>query len=719
MKWWRTFLGLFLLETVSLLVNIIVTGSAPSEQVLLNLSLNRLILAAILIILIAFSIYAIWRSIKHPAFVILIYSKPRFVLIFVFLSFLATAVVLFLISLNPKILGDFYQAYLNLKPFLIWGFIVTLQSWLFSMVWFCHHFLGHSVYEDQEKFSDELVLCLGLFFLLVLVKLLIVIPTAYGPVIRGDEMRYFEMANYLFYGNFFIENINHSPFLYPLMLSPAFAFGEHTYDVIKLLNVLYSSSIVFPLFLIARKYFSKKESLLITGVACFLPYHLLFPRILMSENLYFSILLWIILSLVHQPRLKRLAWIWNFLTGIGIGLLYMTRYITLAIIPFLCIAWWLIFPDNDRGVLRPSGRKLGMALLLGTGVLCGYSPWLFSGLAADVPLKLLLGFGITSNTTANQLTLTNLLIWLVIYLCYFILMAAPVIPFFFAYPISKFKEWKKETQNWFVLVGALLVGFLIACVRHSWRALYNGDIPTRIMGRYILYFTPLFIIAAILVFKEGKTYRRTTVNKHLLVTIIIPLLIEIFAHYLLLGNLFHLHDGDLINILGSVDAAYIQYLGSFFFILLLLIYGIFCYLTWEEKIDNLVVINLVAIMLFFAAGLPAYYRDLLSYQEYQYIGAKIVELHQSPEGGIGDRVRITTPPDAEERDRALLSNTFHFSNQENFYVDSIKNFDFNKMPQEDSDLQDIYIVKVAKEDLLKFSTGYSFNFGDSYYILLY
>ncbi|REG10381.1 hypothetical protein DFR64_0239 [Pelolinea submarina] len=719
MKWWRIFLGLFSLETLSLLVNLIVTGSAPSEQVLFNLSLNRLILATILIILIAFSIYAIWRSLNNPAFVNLIYSKPRFILIFVFLSFLATGVVLFLISLNPKILGDFYQAYLNLKPFLIWGFVVTLQSWLFSMVWFCHHFLGHSVYEDQEKFSDELVLCLGLFFLLVLVKQLLVIPTAYGPVIRGDEMRYFEMANYLFHGNFFIENINHSPFLYPLMLSPAFAFGEHAYDVIKLLNVLYSSSIVFPLFLIARKYFSKKESLLITGVACFLPYHLLFPRILMSENLYFPILLWIILSLVHQPRLKGLAWIWNFLTGIGIGLLYMTRYITLAIIPLIFIAWWLIYPDNDRGIFHPSVRKLGMALLVGAGTLCGYSPWLFSGLAANVPIKLLLGFGITSNTTANQLTLANFLIWLVIYLCYFILMAAPVMPFFFAFPISQFKKWKKETRDWYILLAALMVGFLAACVRHSWRAIYNGDIPTRIMGRYILYFTPLFIIAVILAFKEGKPYHRTTVNKHLLVTIILPLLIEIFAHYLLLGNLFHLHDGDLINILGSVDAAYIQYLGSFFFILLLFIYGIFCYLTWEEKLDNLVVINLVAIMLFFVAGLPAYYRDLLSYQEYQYIGAKIIELHQSPEGGIGDRVKITTPPDAEERDRALLSNTFHFSNQENFYVDSIKNFNLDKMPQEDSDFQDIYIVKVAKEDLSKFSTGYSFNFGDSYYVLLY
>jgi len=696
------------------------TGSAASEQFIFNLSLNRLILVAVLFILLAGAFWLYRFSIKEKEKTLNFLNDPIKIFSTIVVSFLALVLDLFVLSLNPNNLGDFSQIYLNLKPFLIWGFIVTLQTWLFSITWFGHRFIGKHPNEDLEKYADELMLVLGIFLFLVIAKLVLVTASAYGPVIRGDEMRYFEMANYLYYGNFFIENINHSPYLYPLMLSPAFAFGEHTYNVIKFLNVLYSSSIVFPLFLIARKYFSKKESLLITVVACFLPYHLLFPRIIMSENLYFPILLWVIFSLVHQPRVKRLAWIWNFMTGIGIGLLYMTRYITLAIIPLLCIAWWLVFPDNDRGVFRPSGRKLGMALLLGTGVLCGYSPWLFSGLAADVPLKLLLGFGITSNTTANQLTLTNLLIWLVIYLCYFTLMVAPVLPFFFAYPISKFKEWKKETQNWFILVGALLVGFLVACVRHSWRALYNGDIPTRIMGRYILYFTPVFIIAAILAMKESKTYRKTTFNKHMLVTIVLPLLLEIIAYYLLLGNLFHLHDGDLINILGSVDAAYVQYLGSFFFILLLFIYGFFCYLSWEEKSNDLVVINLAAIMLFFLAGLPSYYQDLLSYQEYQYIGAKIVELHQSSQEIISDRIEIITPQDATERDRALLSNTLHLYNQEDLYVDNINNFNINKVSEEKPDLQKVIIVKVKDEnDLLKFPEGQTLSFGEDYFIILY
>jgi hypothetical protein len=719
LKWWRVYLGLFSLETLALLVINLNTGSAPSERIFLNLSVSRLILVAFLLILLILSCWEFWRTFKQQDKVQRFLFNAHTIFIVMIASVLATTLDLFLLSVNPKNLGELEQIYLNFKPFLIWGFIVGLQSALFSTTWFGYLFLGKQSSESPKKNGEELLAILGLFFLLVAVKMIFVLPSAYGPVIRGDEMRYFEMANYLYFGDFFIENINHSPFLYPLMLSIAFAFGEHTYDVIKLLNVIYSSSIVFPLFLIARKYFPKKESFLIAAAACFLPYHLLFPRVIMSENLYFPILLWVILFILHQPQSPRLSQAWSVWTGIVIGLLYMTRYITLAVIPFLLVAWWFIYPDNEHSVIRPSRRKSGMALLLSTGILCGYSPWLFSGLAANVPLKQLLGFGITANTTASQLTLNNLLIWLVVYLCYFILMAAPVLPFFFTFPISKFREWKKETQNWFILVAALLVGFLIACVRHSWRALYNGEIPTRIMGRYILYFTPLFIIAAFLALKESQSYRKTTFKKHLLFTLIFPFLLEVLAHSLLFGNLFHLHDGDLINILGSVDAAYFQYMGSYFFVLLLFIYGIICYLTWQKNTLDLISINLAAIMLFYLAGMPAYYQDLLSYQEYQFISANIVDLHQSSEEVIGDKVKIITPPDATERDRALLSNTFHFSNLDDFYVDSIENFNINKIPESDSDFQSIVIVKVKESDLLEISGGKPLNFGDAFYIILY
>jgi hypothetical protein len=696
------------------------TGSAASEQVILNLSANRLILILVLLILIFASIWILFLTFKRQGDALNWISDSNKIFAVVAISFTATVVDLLLVSVNTQSLGDYAQVYLNFKPFLIWGYAVSLQTWLFSITWFGHLFIGQTHVQYPWKYADELMIVLGIFALLVILKLALVIPTAYGPVIRGDEMRYFQMANYLYYGNFFIENINHSPYLYPLMLSVAFAFGGHTYDVLKILNVLYSSGIVFPLFLIARKYFPKKHALLITLVASVLPYHLLFPRLVMSENLFFPLLLWVIFFVLHQPQNKRLILPWYLLTGLAIGLLYMTRYITLAIIPFLLLAWWLIFPDGDRRFYAPSRQKLVAAMVVAVGVVLGYSPWLFSGLHAGVPIRTLLGFGITSETTVRQLTLGNLMVWLVIYLCYFLLMAGPVLPLFFAFPISQFKKWKKTSQDWYILTGALLIGFLAACVRHSWRAIYNGLIPTRIMGRYILYFTPLFIIAALLAVEESRRERAPSKRRHLVTSLGLPFATIVLAYGILLKNFFHLHDGDLINILGSADGAYFNFLGSYYFILLLFIYGMVSYLIRRHNFSDLITLNLTAMVLFYLAGTPAYFQDLLSYQEYQYIGARIVDMHHSPEKIIGDRIQIVTPPGTTERDRALLSNTLHFFNQSDLYVDSIKNFNINNPPIQGEDLQTIFIYKIKDEDeLLKFPQGEPLHFGKSYYTILY
>ena len=720
MKWWRVYLGLFTLETLILLFVNLATGSAASEQIFLNLSFNRLILVVGLVLLLAAASWLFRLTIKDKKKALNFLNDSIKIFTTVVLSFLALALDLFLISLDPASLGAFTQVYLNFKPFLVWGFVVSLQTWWFALTWFGHRFLGKCQNEDPEKDSSELLVILGIFLLLVLSKIALVIPSAYGPVIRGDEMRYFEMAKYLYHGNFFIENINHSPYLYPLMLSPAFAFGKSTYDAIKLLNVLYSSSIIFPLFLISRKYFSQKNALLVTGVACVIPYQFLFPRVIMSENLYFPILLWVIFAILNQPRFEKLTLPWAIFSGIAIGLLYMTRYITLAIIPFLLIAWWLIFPEDKHGLFHPSRRKLSAVLLLGIGVILGYSFWLFSGIKAGVPVKTLLGFGITANTTASQLTSGNLMIWLAIYLSYYILMVSPVLPLFFISPITQFKTWKKETRDWYILTAALLVGFLAACVRHSWRAIYNGDIPTRIMGRYILYFTPLFIIAALLAVKEALAARRPSLRQHLLGSLAVPLAFVVAAHRVLLGNLLHFHDGDLINILGSVDAAYFQYLGIYFFVLLFFIYGMISYLTWQKNSSDLVTLSLAAIIVFFLAGMPTYYQDLLSYQRYQYVGSKIVELHQAPQGYISDKIEILTPPDATEWDHAVLSNTLHFYGFEDLHVDHIENFKINKIPEEKPDTQRVVIVKIKEEnDLLKFSEGQPFKFGEDYFMILY
>ena len=724
MKWWKIFIGIFSIETLGFIVYNLITGSQPEESVLFNLSPSRLSIIIILALVVFCAIWFIWQS-SHNQMVKAIYKKlitsDKFIWAIILVSILFLAIDLYLVWLNPDYLGDYKQFYLNFRPYLFYIFVVSLQSLLFSLTWFVHQFFGKPEEHSSEKYADELVLLLGMFILLVIVKIFLVLPTAYGPIIRGDELRYYEMAAYIFDGTFYIENIYHSPFLYPLMLSISFLFNENAYDCIKILNVIFSSSIIIPLFLIARKYLPSKGAFLITVIASILPFHLLFPRVVMSENLYFPLLLWSMVFILFIPHSTKLQWPWHLLGGITVGLLYMTRYITLALIPCLLLAWWLIHSGKNKSMFQPGWAKFGNFVLFGSGILLGFSPWLGLGLSAGVPLKLILGFSITSETTAAQLTLRNLIIWFSLYLCYLILMAAPVLGIFTSQIGTNLKQWPKKIKNWCILFGALLAGFMIACVRHSWRAVYNADQPSRIMGRYIIYLTPLFILTGFILLRQSAGRQTNSVKRDILTSILLPLALVLFAYVDLLGNLFGLHDGEFVNIIGSVDAAYIQYLGIGFFILLTVLYLQTFYITRKGISPTIEIITWVTIAVFFLAGLPRYCQDIYSLQEFQSIGNHIIEMVESGEYEPEYNVIIYTPEDTSERNRALLLNTFLFNNNEDIDIIKVINYTKNRFsdPTSDEKTQEIRIIRMDKPIDQKSYRSEIVKFGNNRYLIQY
>jgi len=728
LKWWRLFLGLLILETLGLLAYDLLTGSQPEEQFIFNLSLLRFLITIAISAFLFLLFYIFSQSFKTDNLINKVITNDKRTFLLLIASYAGLAASMLFLDANTKEMGDYLQLYLKLKPFLAWGFWVALQACFFSMIWFCHLYIGNVKTNNEKDRGEELITLLVIFATMIIIKTIWIIPSAYGPVIQGDELRYFNMAKLFYDGVFNIENVNHSPYLYPVMLSVSFLFGENAYTVMKFLNVLYSSSIIFPLYLIARKYFSKNISLLVTLCTCVLPYHLLFPRMLMSENLYFPILLWVMLLLLHQPQTQKLHGPWYLLTGFNIGLLYLTRYITLAVIPILLLAWWYINPRKNRtdgcvssalarDIERLSSRSFLSFTWLVLGIIIGYSPWMIAGLSAGVPIRLLLGFGITEQTTASQLTLYNLLIWLGLYFCYLVLMAAPVLPFFSYFLGTRFKDRNIETRNWFILLGGLIVGFLAACVRHSWRALYNGEIPARIMGRYILYFTPLFIISALLLIRQQTSFRHKTRIKHIALTLLLPFAIVALAYALLFGNLFHLHDGNLINVLGSVDGAYLQYLGIYFFLIILAMYIAASWHTWNGRTDLLVKLSFGLFIVFYIVGMPAYYQDILSNQDFQYLADRIIALHQSGEPKLGDTIRILTPPGTSARERALMFNTILFNNDA-LYVTSIENYSINILYKE-TGIQDVVIGKVDDLDLSDIAVDEIIEFNNRKYVLTY
>jgi hypothetical protein len=262
------------------------------------------------------------------------------------------------------------------------------------------------------------------------------------------------------------------------------------------LNAIFASNIVFPLYLLARRFLTQKYSLILIAIACVIPFQFLIPNRLLSENLYFPLLLWCVYLAFVLPENPKQRWLWDSLTGLFFGLLYLTRFISLAIIPFLMLIWWLKPFDGVRGIFHLNWKKIGHAFLIIAVTGLVYSPWIFIGIHNGLSLKECLGFGITASTNTQQLTILNLLIWLLLYLAYFILLAAPVLNVF-AIAMQVFYPRKIETDEnsrWLWSLLFLLMGFSAAVVRHSWRAFYNLEMPERIMGRYVIYFVPLFLL---------------------------------------------------------------------------------------------------------------------------------------------------------------------------------------------------------------------------------
>ena len=135
----------------------------------------------------------------------------------------------------------------------------------------------------------------------------------------------------------------------------------------------------------------------------------------------------------------------------------------------------------------------------------------------------MLGFGITSRTTAVQQSLPKLMTWAVLYACYFILVAAPVLHLLI---ISLFqidlKRWREFSSRWIFQVLAIMAGFYMAVTRHSWRALYNADLPASIMGRYLIVFSVLYFVIALSALSHFKSSNFRSKRHFFLFAQIIP-----------------------------------------------------------------------------------------------------------------------------------------------------------------------------------------------------
>ncbi len=496
-----------------------------------------------------------------------------------------------------------------------------------------------------RRIADEYAGIAAVFAVLVAVKLLFVTNTAYGPVVFMDEVQYTDYARSL--AGALSYDSTHYPLLYPLSIAVAFFFGDHFYGVIKLLNVLYSSAMVLPVYLICRMTLERKQSLACAGVLALIPFHLVLPRSVLSENLFFPLLLFAVWMVLRRPTSRPV--LWDLGTGVLLGALYLTRYISLVIIPVFVVVWWLrpSAEEEGRGFLRSSRAKLTRLAVVVTATVATFGVWVVMQTAHGASMKNILGFGIASRTDPAQLTFARLGLWTLVYGAYFVLTAAPVLGLVL---MSAAEALRSRTLGVYERAVLLVVGlnaaFAVAMIRHSWRAYYNYPDPLKVMGRHAIYFAALYVILAFMALPKMERWFARPRATAIVVGWLLPVALVVFAWAGLV-------ESDLARSLtdrGAIDVYRMWLLGRPLLHIALVVLTAVNLVLWRAPKRALLMLS-AGLAVFYLYGVGAYYDRLMLHEVYAQHGAQIARLADEHSASPDAPVRVDIDP-------AVLDHTF-------------------------------------------------------------
>jgi hypothetical protein len=490
----------------------------------------------------------------------------------------------------------------------------------------------------------EMDILLLIFLGVVALKLIFVIPGTYGLYKDVGESKYFNMIYYLFEGKFYTsadDVTTHYPLFYPLMLLFTYYVKNYTFLCIMLLNSIFASSIVFPLYLLARRMLNREHSLILILVSSLIPFNFLIPNRLLSENLYFPLLLWSLYFAFVLPADTRQRLAWDALTGFTFGLLYLTRFISLAVIPFLMLIWWIKPFENVSGIFQWNWKKVANALMMVLITALVFSPWVYIGLNNGLSLKETLGFGIAATTNPQQLTLVNFLKWILLYFSYYVLLASPVLNLIaITFQTFHLGNLKDECGRWLLSLVLLLLAFSAAVVRHSWRAFYNLDMPERIMGRYVIYFVPLFLLTGFIGMSHFEKEKFTSFRRFLEKTSIFEFLLVVFSYLLVIDGRIMPIGNNFIEPLISIDGFYIQQLHLFFFVFILTQYFGSAYFLWYGRPGAVGFAGCVLIVFYLFAE-PDCLGMLKKQNTYQKLGYDVSQMMLDADKAYGEKLSYT------------------------------------------------------------------------------
>jgi len=338
------------------------------------------------------------------------------------------------------------------------------------------------------------------FIIISLIKILLTLLVP-SPSMWSDEFFYARSARGIFmdhsfsYDGIFTNNI---PPLYSILISPAYLFNDmnYVYFIIKFINAILSSLIIFPSFLLVREFFKEKESFIIAITTGIIPPLFSTPAIILSENLFYPLFM-LTIYFLYKSYLQR-SIKFDILTGISLGLLYLTRNIAIIILPAIAFISLINIIKKKRLIL-----EIKKKLMLFITFLIIISPWLIRNmLHFGFSLNGLLGTysNAISRVSGSYYSFGQFLLWILPYFAAIILGTGII------FGICAFISLRSKNEKIFnlglITFFSTLFFILIAAHHNATSSIMTFFIQGKVLIRYISPVIPLVLITGFISLKD-------------------------------------------------------------------------------------------------------------------------------------------------------------------------------------------------------------------------
>lgn len=353
----------------------------------------------------------------------------------------------------------------------------------------------------MESIRRKPIVSLVLFYLLIIIIKVILAYLVRSPIEFADGYVYAKMAREIFNSNFInVFSQTGYPPLYSLILTPAYAFSsmQTIYFVMKIINAIISSMVIFPAYLLAREFLNKKKSFFITALVALLASNFNISNYIMAENLFYPLFLFSVYFL--YKNLFKEGYFYPILSGILIGLTVITKMLGIVLIP-LSIILYLIYRKklylrfNSQVAHYFSITLILMPYFLNVALRSSSN----SASSNSSSIYSIIFNGITGGTPL-YLKVLGYLNWYVLYFAYLILASGILFSLFFF--IGKYL--KEEKFRILYLVSWILILFTIFGIVSAFSGFVAGIFDSRIIGRYVSNLLPLILVLGYVSFNQIK-----------------------------------------------------------------------------------------------------------------------------------------------------------------------------------------------------------------------